>query len=242
MLTKDRFLSQKSSGWIHWRRKCVSVRKNGGYPAYGKAFPCTGPFPSTRIIRTSVSCESNAWWRSSRFHPTSWKLGCTSLWKDCRDQCYACLPRSCQFVQYSSWKGDSSWKQDGHFRNTTIRYYKRIQRQSSKIGYHYACSQVCRSMQWFRVDTKGIKIPYNIYSISFAVFLVSRPERDDDCEVGLAGSLLELIKVESDDENLYRALVALGTLVNFTNVCACRYHSKLFRLWNRWCGRNLAEK
>ena len=38
---------------------------------------------------------------------------------------------------------------------------------------------------------------------------------DEDCQVGLASSLVELLKVEQDEENLYRSLVALGTLVCF---------------------------
>ena len=48
---------------------------------------------------------------------------------------------------------------------------------------------------------------------SFAVFLTSHTLTDEDCQVGLAGSLVELLKAEQDEENMYRTLVALGTLV-----------------------------
>lgn len=38
-------------------------------------------------------------------------------------------------------------------------------------------------------------------------------QKDEDCQMSLIGSLVELVKSEHDEENLYRILVAIGTLV-----------------------------
>lgn len=46
---------------------------------------------------------------------------------------------------------------------------------------------------------------------SFAILLASKKE--DETELGFTGSLVELLKDEQDDENLYRFVMAFGTLV-----------------------------
>lgn len=53
---------------------------------------------------------------------------------------------------------------------------------------------------------------------SFAVFLTT-DQKNEDSEISLTGTLVELIKQEQDEENLYRFLMALGTLVIFLYIC-----------------------
>lgn len=48
---------------------------------------------------------------------------------------------------------------------------------------------------------------------SLAVLLTMHDQKDEDCQMSLIGSLAELVKSEHDEENLYRILVAIGTLV-----------------------------
>lgn len=51
-----------------------------------------------------------------------------------------------------------------------------------------------------------------MYVISFAILLSSKQE--GEIELGLTGTLVELLKDEQDDENLYRFVMAFGTLVS----------------------------
>lgn len=39
-------------------------------------------------------------------------------------------------------------------------------------------------------------------------------KQEDDVQLGFTGTLIELLKDEDDDENLYRFVVAFGTLVS----------------------------
>lgn len=48
--------------------------------------------------------------------------------------------------------------------------------------------------------------------ISFAILLASKQE--GEVELGFTGSLVELLKDEQDDENVYRFVMAFGTLVS----------------------------
>ncbi|KAI9273091.1 WD40-repeat-containing domain protein [Phascolomyces articulosus] len=68
-------------------------------------------------------------------------------------------------------------------------------------------------------STKPARLAISTLAVNFAVFLTSHTETDEDCQVGLAGSLVELLKVEQDEENLYRVLVALGTLMVQADPC-----------------------
>ncbi|KAG2221615.1 hypothetical protein INT45_005189, partial [Circinella minor] len=68
--------------------------------------------------------------------------------------------------------------------------------------------------------TKPARLAISTLAVNFAVFLISHTLTDEDCQVGLASSLVELLKVEQDEENLYRSLVALGTLM--VRVESCR--------------------
>ncbi|ORX61513.1 hypothetical protein DM01DRAFT_89930 [Hesseltinella vesiculosa] len=51
---------------------------------------------------------------------------------------------------------------------------------------------------------------------SLAVYLTTE-NRDEDSEISLTGSILELIKQEQDEENQYRLLSALGTLLTYSS-------------------------
>lgn len=48
--------------------------------------------------------------------------------------------------------------------------------------------------------------------ISFAILLASKQE--GEVELGFTGSIVELLKDEQDDENVYRFVMAFGTLVS----------------------------
>ena len=50
-----------------------------------------------------------------------------------------------------------------------------------------------------------------VFFCSLSVLLSSHQE--GEIQLGLTGTLVELLKDEKDDENLYRFLMALGTLV-----------------------------
>ncbi|CAO3583550.1 unnamed protein product [Absidia cylindrospora] len=69
-----------------------------------------------------------------------------------------------------------------------------------------------------KYKAKATKLAISTLSLNFAVFLTTE-SRDEDSEINLTGSLVDLIKEEDDEENLYRLLAALGTLFTHSPPC-----------------------
>ncbi|KAI8099820.1 phospholipase A-2-activating protein [Halteromyces radiatus] len=69
-----------------------------------------------------------------------------------------------------------------------------------------------------KYKAKSTRLAISTLSLNFAVFLTNEA-RDEDTEISLTGSLVELIKQEQDEENLYRLLMALGTLFIHSPPC-----------------------
>lgn len=44
-------------------------------------------------------------------------------------------------------------------------------------------------------------------------------QKEDETMLGFTGTLVELLKDEEEDENLYRFVMAFGTLVSKSNTC-----------------------
>ncbi|KAG0186538.1 hypothetical protein DFQ28_007637 [Apophysomyces sp. BC1034] len=70
-----------------------------------------------------------------------------------------------------------------------------------------------------KVQSKAGRLALSTLAVNFAVFLTTHTECDEDCQIGLIGSLSEIIKQENDDESLYRMLAAIGTLVKQSSAC-----------------------
>jgi phospholipase A-2-activating protein len=60
---------------------------------------------------------------------------------------------------------------------------------------------------------KNARLAQSTLAVNFAVLLSSKKE--GETELGFTGTLVELLKDEQDDENLYRFVMAFGTLVRF---------------------------
>lgn len=60
---------------------------------------------------------------------------------------------------------------------------------------------------------KNARLAQSTLAVNFAVLLASKKE--GETELGFTGTLVELLKDEQDDENLYRFVMAFGTLVSF---------------------------
>ncbi|KAI8067940.1 WD40-repeat-containing domain protein [Gongronella butleri] len=65
---------------------------------------------------------------------------------------------------------------------------------------------------------KSTKLAISTLTLNLAVYLTT-VARDEDSEISLTGSILELIKQETDEENLYRLLTALGTVLTYSEPC-----------------------
>ncbi|SAM07074.1 hypothetical protein [Absidia glauca] len=65
---------------------------------------------------------------------------------------------------------------------------------------------------------KATKLAISTLSLNFAVFLTTEA-RDEDSEINLTGSLVDLVKDEEDEENLFRLLSALKTLFIHSPPC-----------------------
>lgn len=61
---------------------------------------------------------------------------------------------------------------------------------------------------------KNARLASSTLAVNFAVLLASKNE--GETELGFTGTLVELLKDEQDDENLYRFVMAFGTLVSFS--------------------------
>lgn len=61
---------------------------------------------------------------------------------------------------------------------------------------------------------KATRLAQSTLAVNFAILLSSKQE--GEIELGLTGTLVELLKDEQDDENLYRFVMAFGTLVSQT--------------------------
>lgn len=59
---------------------------------------------------------------------------------------------------------------------------------------------------------KNARLAQSTLAVNFAVLLASKKE--GETELGFTGTLVELLKDEQDDENLYRFVMAFGTLVS----------------------------
>ncbi|KAI9496120.1 WD40-repeat-containing domain protein [Zychaea mexicana] len=84
---------------------------------------------------------------------------------------------------------------------------------------HNTVAEVLQPDVFGAYNAKTARLAISTLAVNFAVFLTMHSESDEDCQVGLAGSLVELLKVEQDEENLYRVLVALGTLMVHSEPC-----------------------
>lgn len=63
---------------------------------------------------------------------------------------------------------------------------------------------------------KNARLAQSTLAVNFAILLSSKQE--GETELGLTGTLVELLKDEQDDENLYRFVMAFGTLVRRDNL------------------------
>ncbi|CAO0797417.1 unnamed protein product [Mucor circinelloides] len=64
---------------------------------------------------------------------------------------------------------------------------------------------------------KNARLASSTLAVNFAVLLASKNE--GETELGFTGTLVELLKDEQDDENLYRFVMAFGTLVCQSSAC-----------------------
>ncbi|KAI8644225.1 WD40-repeat-containing domain protein [Parasitella parasitica] len=64
---------------------------------------------------------------------------------------------------------------------------------------------------------KNTRLAQSTLAVNFAVLLTSKKE--GEVELGLTGTLVELLKDEQDDENLYRFVMAFGSLVCQSSAC-----------------------
>ncbi|CDS07832.1 hypothetical protein LRAMOSA01781 [Lichtheimia ramosa] len=65
---------------------------------------------------------------------------------------------------------------------------------------------------------KPVRLAISTLALNLAVLLTMHDQKDEDCQMSLIGSLVELVKSEHDEENLYRILVAIGTLTKRSDV------------------------
>lgn len=64
---------------------------------------------------------------------------------------------------------------------------------------------------------KAARLAISTLAVNFAILLSSKNE--GEIELGFTGTLCELLKDENDDENLYRFVMAFGTLVAQSSAC-----------------------
>ncbi|KAL9558810.1 hypothetical protein MBANPS3_000710 [Mucor bainieri] len=64
---------------------------------------------------------------------------------------------------------------------------------------------------------KNARLASSTLAVNFAVLLASKNE--GETELGFTGTLVELLKDEQDDENLYRFVMAFGTLICQSTAC-----------------------
>jgi phospholipase A-2-activating protein len=55
--------------------------------------------------------------------------------------------------------------------------------------------------------------------ILFSASILFTQKQEGEVELELTGSIIELLKEEKDDENVYRFLMAIGTLVRMYKKC-----------------------
>ncbi|KAF7725046.1 hypothetical protein EC973_000453 [Apophysomyces ossiformis] len=70
-----------------------------------------------------------------------------------------------------------------------------------------------------KIKSKPGRLAVSTLAVNFSVQLTTQTDYDEECQIGLASSLSELIKTETDDESVYRLLAALGTLVKQSVPC-----------------------
>ncbi|RCI02530.1 hypothetical protein CU098_008691 [Rhizopus stolonifer] len=65
--------------------------------------------------------------------------------------------------------------------------------------------------------SKNARLAQSTLAVNFAILLSNKQE--GETELGFTGTLVELLKDEQDDENVYRFLMALGTLISQSSAC-----------------------
>lgn len=72
-----------------------------------------------------------------------------------------------------------------------------------------------------RFKGRNARLAQSTLAVNFAVLLASKNE--GETELGFTGTLVELLKDEQDDENLYRFVMAFGTLVSLFSAFAMKH-------------------
>ncbi|CAO3674439.1 unnamed protein product [Rhizopus stolonifer] len=68
-----------------------------------------------------------------------------------------------------------------------------------------------------KFKSKMARLAQSTLAVNFAVLLCT--QKEDEIMLGFTGTLVELLKDEGEDENLYRFVMAFGTLASKSNTC-----------------------
>ncbi|KAG1310950.1 hypothetical protein G6F61_002161 [Rhizopus arrhizus] len=94
---------------------------------------------------------------------------------------------------------------------------------NTDIGRQIAWEQRGLIAEMMQVDvtgkfkTKMARLAQSTLAVNFSILLSSKKE--DEIELGFTGTLVELLKDEKENENLYRFIMAFGTLISQSNTC-----------------------
>ncbi|KAI9259066.1 WD40-repeat-containing domain protein [Sporodiniella umbellata] len=178
------------------------------------------PSPSLDISLLDVLVKISTQWSADKRFPALDIIRLIILYSP--ESIVSAVPQQ-DLVQFLQNVGGLNTSSDGSETNAMLAYRGLANLFNTDVGRQIAWNKRSLIAEVMQVDisckfkSKMTRLAQSTLAVNFAVLLCSHQE--DEIMLGFTGTLVELLKDEAEDENLYRFLMAFGTLVFRSKTC-----------------------